>query len=422
MNKFAKNFFSLFSGNIAAQLVSFAAIPFITRIYSPYDFGVFTLMSSMAAVLFPICCLNYENAILVEKDKDRSDKILLLCFMLLGGACISAQLIIYPTKSYISQVFNNPKLEQYIFIVPCWLFFKKGSALLSAWNLRAKSFIRISSARIVHNSTAALTKLGAGFYCGPIPGWLALGELLGGALACLIHIARRMPEFFSVIKGTSFRDLREAAVSNKSFALYGTPSKLLAFAAQEFLPFFISAVFSPVAVGYYGAATRVIQRPLNTLAMSLNSAYFQKGTSQVAANRPVYPSLKKLVLVLALGGAIPAIVFSFFAPEIFAFVLGSKWVIAGEYAQIMIPWAFILFVKGPTNYIYEMFKKQRIRLKLNVVSALLRVASLLGGYYYMKTPYGTLGVYVATYFITDLIILLTAMRIAKEADKRLLSR
>ncbi len=78
MASFIKNSLSLISGNIVAQSISIATMPLITRLYTPEQFGVFSVIMSIVAVLGPISTLRLNEVIILPDNNEEANNIFIL--------------------------------------------------------------------------------------------------------------------------------------------------------------------------------------------------------------------------------------------------------------------------------------------------------------------------------------------------------
>ena len=76
-----KNIVTLMSGTTIAQAIPLAISPILTRIYSPSDFGVLAIYSSIMAVIAVIATCRYELAILQPKQNDDAKSLVFLSFI-----------------------------------------------------------------------------------------------------------------------------------------------------------------------------------------------------------------------------------------------------------------------------------------------------------------------------------------------------
>ena len=68
--KFARNIGLLAGGTALAQLIRLAAEPFLTRIFSQSDFGIYSAYLALMSFAAVGVCLRYELAIFLPDDDD----------------------------------------------------------------------------------------------------------------------------------------------------------------------------------------------------------------------------------------------------------------------------------------------------------------------------------------------------------------
>src|SRR5690554_8147650 len=74
-SSFSRGVSVLIGGTASAQLLSVLAIPFITRLYSPDDFGLLAAFTAFLAFFTVLSAARFDLAIpLPESDQDRSEE------------------------------------------------------------------------------------------------------------------------------------------------------------------------------------------------------------------------------------------------------------------------------------------------------------------------------------------------------------
>ena len=69
--EFSKNVLTLVSGTAIAQIIPIAISPVLTRIYTPEEFGIYAIFTSIVIIFSVISNGRYELAIVLpEKDED----------------------------------------------------------------------------------------------------------------------------------------------------------------------------------------------------------------------------------------------------------------------------------------------------------------------------------------------------------------
>ena len=68
-SEFLKNVFTLLSGATIAQIITLIAIPILTRIYTPEDFGYIAIYLSIANIVAAISTGRYELSIMLPEKR-----------------------------------------------------------------------------------------------------------------------------------------------------------------------------------------------------------------------------------------------------------------------------------------------------------------------------------------------------------------
>ncbi len=82
-NNFAKRVSLLIGATAVAQLILILSMPLLTRLYTPEDFGLLAIYSSILAVISVVASLCYESAIPLPKNDETAAHILLLTISIL---------------------------------------------------------------------------------------------------------------------------------------------------------------------------------------------------------------------------------------------------------------------------------------------------------------------------------------------------
>jgi len=65
----SKGVLQIGSANVVSQIISFIAVPLITRIYSPVEYGIFSVALAIIGVLVPLSALKYSSAIVLPGEQ-----------------------------------------------------------------------------------------------------------------------------------------------------------------------------------------------------------------------------------------------------------------------------------------------------------------------------------------------------------------
>ena len=81
-NNFARNVSVLVSGTTGAQILLILSVPFLTRLYTPEDFGILAVYASLLSFIVVIASLRYELAIPLPKNEVEAANVAFLSLLL----------------------------------------------------------------------------------------------------------------------------------------------------------------------------------------------------------------------------------------------------------------------------------------------------------------------------------------------------
>ena len=76
--EFYKNIFTMFTGTSASQLIWIFTIPFLTRIFSADDFGIYQLFLSTTSIIIIFSTARYDLAVIVPEEKNKAISLMVL--------------------------------------------------------------------------------------------------------------------------------------------------------------------------------------------------------------------------------------------------------------------------------------------------------------------------------------------------------
>src|SRR5262249_37408183 len=133
---FGRSVVTLASGTALAQLLLALAMPVLTRLYTPADYGSLAVYSSTLTVLLVCAPVRYEVAIPLPEDEPTAASLLVLTVSLLTGTAIILSLLVWVGGDGFVRVFKVPSLQPYLWLVPVGLFGAGMYQALSYWAIR----------------------------------------------------------------------------------------------------------------------------------------------------------------------------------------------------------------------------------------------------------------------------------------------
>jgi O-antigen/teichoic acid export membrane protein len=100
----------------------------------------------------------------------------------------------------------------------------------------------------------------------------------------------------------------------------------------------------------------------------------------------VLQDYRRLVRIMFLIGIGPALVLGLLGPQLFEFVFGAQWRLAGEFAQLSAPLVLASFVAAPVNMTVMIVGRQRLQLAWEIARLLAMGAAWLVIAHYGASP------------------------------------
>lgn len=374
-SEFSKNIITLMTGTTIAQAIPIAISPILTRIYTPEDFGIFAIYLAITSIIAVIATGRYEMAIMLPKEEKDVKSILKLIIILLSIITFATFLIVFIFNDEITNLFENKEISNWLYFLPISVFLVGIYQVYNYLLIREKNFKRLSTNKIIVSTTNASTQLGYGFIASN-----GFGLLFGNIFSYIISI-------YFIIKSKvvnryfNFRSIsiKEVAREYQNFPKYDVPSVLVNVVANQLPIFALGKYFGLGIVGFYSLMYKVLMMPINLLSGTILDVFKQRATedyNKYGNCKDIYTKTFKSLLLL---GIVPFTILGIWAPEIFAFVFGEKWKIAGDFAQIMTPMLFLKFIINPLSYTFYVTGQQKIDLYGQILLLIITIIAIYLG-------------------------------------------
>ena len=415
---FAKNVAMISASTAFAQLLSALFSPVITRIYSPEEYGVLTLYSSVLGLTAIIATLGYEWGIPIADNDEKAVNIMFLCFFVLSIYVFILFIIFYFFKAFILSFLDAKVLFGYWYFIPIGILLAGAYQIFLQWAYRNKDFISITKTNISQSLTGNGAKIGLGLLgIGPLG--LILGQILQqsagiGTLSRPIIRNRK-----NLLENLNKREMLWCVKRYKNFPVFSAPSQLLNTAGIQLPVIFISSIYGSQALGLYGLANSVINIPMVLLGRSVTDVLYAEAASVGKSNplRIKYLS-NKLLKNMLLIGLVPLLILLFFGPFLFAFVFGPKWYEAGLYARVLAFLVFFRFIFTPISRIFFVLERQKQAFMLDLFRVVLVFIVFRISAYFDFSSYWAVGLYSIAMSLVYLTTYLLAQRMLDEEIKK----
>lgn len=382
MSAFSKGVFSLAAGNTIAQLISIAAIPIITRLYSPESYGLFAFFYSAAMIITPLATMHYHTAIMLPESKRKSTNLFALSISGILGTCIVLTLVItFIPETWIPENNKSAEIDNHLWLFPILVLSQSIVLTTSFWIVKLKKFKEASISRIVEAGADRVLGIAFGFIGAGAQGLIL--SRIAGAISALYYVFLRKESHQSKIipnkQDVTISEIKEVAHKYIHFPKYSIFSTLFNVSSREAPILLLAIMFSSIVTGMYALAIRVINMPMAVVGDAISRAYYQRTSELNSTGQPIEKITIQLFTYM-LYFAIPPIVFLIcFSDQLFGVVFGYEWREAGTYTQILGITFLAMFIQRPLATLFDVFEKQKQKLVFSLSLFTLRVLSIFIG-------------------------------------------
>ncbi len=365
-NSFLKKTTILLVGSGFSQVINFAITSILTRLYAPEQFGSQVVFATIAFYFSLIFTGKFELAIVIPVENSKAKSIAFMSFrFLLLLSTISIPLFFINCER-ISQFLNQPNLVEIIWLIPASIIILGASNILNSWHTRMENYKLLTAVRILETVITGIISLLLFHY--NLHG-LIFGMIIGSGFASgLMYYYFRKQKLEKEIIRYKYIDL---AKEYFDFPRHNILISLVDAFQFTGITLIISFYFGPVPAGYFALCNRVLQAPIGLLIKPISQVFIAESSKLVRNQGKLFPFSIAIVKRTSLISSIILIVILVEGPLLFSFIFGKSWYISGVYAQIMIPWFFIEFIKVPISQISVILRKQHILLFFNLLSFIL---------------------------------------------------
>ena len=370
-----KNISILVSGTVLAQLIPIISQVFLRRMYSPEEFGAYSILCSLIGMSVMFFTLRYDLAIINPKSHVKALNILALIFFISTFFLVLSISSILCFKNIIMDWLSFPsKFSFWLYLLPIIVYVMSIYRSLEYWLIRMKKFRVISVNKFGRRSVESFFQLFLGSFSLPIG--LVLGNLSGNSFNVLIglfHLKKTSINTRLITKQRILRVMHEY----REYPLYSFIPSLLNTMAMLLPVLFINKLFGLENTAQLDLTQTVLAIPSVFLALSLSQVFLQKFSENINNRKSLKDPFLNMFKLLFIASLFSLVSIYFFGEEIFTIVFGKNWTTAGSFSEILILKYAIVFLVSPLSSLLIALKK----IKLTSLWQLFYFCSILLLYY-----------------------------------------
>lgn len=357
-----------------SQVITLLTAPIITRLYSPSDFGIFSIANSIFGIVCVVICLRFEIAIVIPLRMRTVTNLIALCGMvtlLMSGltalACTFFLHVDAPGHESRSHILTA-------LIAISMLGFGL-QQICRMWCVRNRKFWPIAVMQMTQSILTAGLQIFLGTVFGSNPTHLLLALAISIAASCAAPFAIMVSDFPRPIAGQVTLPRLIATVRRfRRFPIFTAPYIFLQQATSRGVLFLLASAYAVSVVGEFSLAQRIVIVPVAVIMASAGQIYYGYAAREIGSAK-----FKELVLrVLHVANLVlvpPFILTALLMPKLVSVLFGAAWLQAGHFAAILAIPAMFLTITGWLDRTYDVLQRQKTAL---VMEALNNVAAFSG--------------------------------------------
>ncbi len=393
---------TLAGGTAFAQGLTVLATPVLTRLYTPADFSILAVYTSLLSILSVVACLRLEIAIPIpEKDEDAANLLAMaLCISTAISIGICVLVTLFPSQ--ITSLMGVPSFSVYLWLVPVGVWFASTYAAVQFWSTRKKKFTRIARTRMSQALGGVGTQVSVG-WVGIGPFGLLLGNVVSSG-AGIFGLARdAWHEDRCALRAVKWSRMSQLIRDYSRFPKYSSLDALANTAGIQIPVIIIAALAIGPEAGYLMLATKVMAMPMGLIGGSVSQVYLAHAPEKLREGQ-LETFTTQILSGLVKAGVGPLLFAGIIAPPVFAIVFGAEWRRAGELVAWMTPWFVFQFMSSPVSMVMHVTNRQRAMLAITITGMIIRIGGMLIAYvvaqkYFVETYAISGGVYYLICFV-----------------------
>ncbi|WP_180182895.1 oligosaccharide flippase family protein [Acinetobacter sp. YH01020] len=338
---------------LAGAIMTFIALPVLTRLYSVADFGAYGIALAIVSVLSTVANLRLDQALLVAEEQDKKS-------LIFEGAVFSTAIAIV-SGIVISVIFNVEMAGA----VATGVLANTLIQSLYNYQFSAHKEYFCAGLNIFRSAIVVFVQLS-------LPFVMQISLVNSYNVSSIIMIVAVL---IYLLKYQLYQVSWHAFKNYQDFIYANTPHALLNSFSHN-LPYYVVSHFVGVqAMGFYAIVERTLRVPINLISQTLRQFFIRKFKT-TDSNKNALKASMLLSLV-----SLPLFAIFFILPEsVYLWIFGSEWVGISTYFQILALGYWAVFCNPPSSAYLIAKRNSQILFKLQIVELIIKFALFAGLY------------------------------------------
>jgi len=276
--------------NFLSQLIGFAALPILTRLYNVEDFGIFAVYSAFCQIVISSSCLRLELAIPNKDNEEDAIDILFSCILLSILSCILVIIcitsIVFLTELNLLKINSSSYVYfEFIWIIPFTCLLGSIFNAFVFYAIRHERQTQIAKLRVIQVLVGSIVQVILGIILlGPIG--LLIGYLLQVSIGMYSLGKPIFEELSKRFDKKLIRKLLQVVKDNKKYPLFSMPDSFFHMGSIQ-IPIILIGFININLSGYLFMANKILG-VISTIVGNTFANLFSAGAPKNFKNNLLY--------------------------------------------------------------------------------------------------------------------------------------
>lgn len=383
-----RSLLGLLSSVTAVQILGFALLPFLGRLYTKADYGILGTLMALVGVSTLLANGRYDMATTVAPVGGR------LRLLRASALCLNLSLTLILTilallaPSWLRGT-EYEAVSPYLLIVPLTTCLSALFGILASGATAQGSYGRISLGSLLQGYINNALKVLCGWRSLGVWGF-AIAFNTGMLVASGVLLWRRTRGF---LEGVTPRRMLVAMWHYRNFPKFTIMQGMVVMLMANIMPLVLPMHYTPSEIGIITMLYMITRRPVQVYAEATGRVYARRLLVARERGESFSPAVRRLALrLLALSGVV-FVGFWFFGEHLVSFILGAQWAELGGIIIWMIPFLLLEGLCHILGFVPDALGRQRHYLMLQSLRLVSQLTFIL-----LAAPQLEFAVFIRAYF------------------------
>ncbi len=357
----------------------FLSLLFITVLYTPLDFGVYSKFYAILFIILPLSSLKFDKALLLTNKLEEKKKLLVLS--LISTFSISIIIFLATFFLYYFDIWFFDEIGLIMCLILPFSFIQVGITNVAYYYYnRRGNFYIIGLNRLLRAFFVSILFILLGLYFGNFYG-LIIADILGYSLALTVFVPTKK-KLFSLFKHKK-NDLLKLAKKFINFPKYQVFSEIIAKMSENLPTLLFGILYSVADQGLVAFALRVFAAPVTLISGSVGDVFQKRASDQLIEFGDCSNTFKKTSKFLFKISIIPFIISLLFLKNAANLFIdeSNEWYEIINVMYILLPYLFLQFNVSCLGRMLVIANKLKLDLVIQIFLLIFLVSGIYAGKY-----------------------------------------